>query len=54
VIATYGILSGFAILIFWAFILWIGTRIDKPHLELEHYERAFNDDGKANNKGRVS
>ena len=49
-IAIYGILAGVAILAFWAFILWIGARVDKPHLERAHYERVFGDDGNIGNK----
>ena len=40
-IAVWTVLAAIAILAFWGGILWIGARIDRPHLEREKAERVF-------------
>ena len=47
-IAIYAIVGAGLILAFWAFVLWIGARVDQKHLDREHADRVF---GEGRNNG---
>jgi hypothetical protein len=43
-IAVWAILGALAILAYWAGILWIGARLDRPYLEREKAERVIGEE----------